>query len=281
LSRNRAVLALTGAWIAVGVLVGTAEWITVYRPLGTPWTTAVRGPVVAGLIWVPLTLGAIAAGRWWPILPLKPRGLILHLTLAAATSFVLNIAFNIVFFALGRAEGTPLAMLSNALAAGVQLLHLNAGAYLAIVVITALVPRQLRATAMPASPSAPTTTFAVRTGQETTVVPVEEVDWIEGAGDYARLHVGDRQYLLGERLKVLETRLDPNTFARVHRSAIVNLSRVRRLRHRSHGDYDAVLVDGAEVRVSRTYRSALAELLGAKEERPESVDSRKESPPPA
>lgn len=261
MSRNRAILALTGGWVAVGVLVGTAEWLTVYQARGLSWTAAVRGPVVAGLIWVPLTLGAIAAGRWWPILPVRPGGMMLHLSLAAATSFVLNLAFNVVFFALGWAEDTPMALLSNALTAGVQLLHLNAGAYLAIVVISALVPRQLLATAMPPTSSAPTTTFAVRTGQETTVVPVNEVDWIEGAGDYARLHVGDRQYLLGERLKVLETRLDPDTFARVHRSAIVNLSRVRRLRHRSHGDYDVVLADGAEVRVSRTYRSALTNLL--------------------
>lgn len=262
MSRSHAILALTGAWVAVGVLVGTAEWFTVYQPRGLSWAAAVRGPVVAGVLWVPLTLGAIAAGRWWPILPVRPRGVIVHLALAAATSFVLNVAFNIVFFTLGWAEGPPLAMLGSALASGIQLLHLNAGAYLAIVVIAALVPRQMHATAMPASSSAPATTFAVRTGQETTVIPVDEVDWIEGAGDYARLHVGDRQYLLGERLKVLETRLDPNMFARVHRSAIVNLSRVRRLRHRSHGDYDAVLTNGAEVRVSRTYRSALAQLLG-------------------
>jgi len=112
-----------------------------------------------------------------------------------------------------------------------------------------------------AGETVPAETLAVRTGQETMLVPVEEVDWIEGAGDYARLHVGDRQYLLGERLKRLEARLDRNTFARVHRSAIVNLSRLRRLQHRSHGDYDAVLVDGTEIRVSRTYRAALTRFV--------------------
>ena len=102
----------------------------------------------------------------------------------------------------------------------------------------------------------------MRIGQRTRVIPVGEIDWIEGAGDYARLHTAGESHLSGERLKDLERRLDPSSFARVHRSSIVNLERVRELKHVSHGDYEAVLHDGTVVRVSRSRRKAIERLLG-------------------
>ena len=76
------------------------------------------------------------------------------------------------------------------------------------------------------------------------------------------------------RLKRLEARLDPDRFVRVHRSAIVNVSAVRKLRHLGHGDYEAILDDGSMVRVSRTRRPQLAEVLGKREvEDPEAEPS--------
>ena len=88
------------------------------------------------------------------------------------------------------------------------------------------------------------------------VIPVAEIDWIGADDYYARLHVGAKSHLLRESLASLETRLDPRRFARVHRSAIVQVDRIRRL----HGD-EVVLRDGMRVAVSRRRRAAIEGLL--------------------
>ena len=104
--------------------------------------------------------------------------------------------------------------------------------------------------------------LTVRTGKKISVVPVDEIDWIEGAGDYARIQAGGRDYLMSERLRTLEETLDPDRFVRIHRSCIVNVDRIRELVHVSHGDYEAVLRDGTRLRVSRTRREELEKVLG-------------------
>ena len=60
-------------------------------------------------------------------------------------------------------------------------------------------------------------------------VRVDEIEWIEAAGNYARIHVGPRDHLLRETMKMLEARLDPEKFLRIHRSMIVNVERIRQL----------------------------------------------------
>ncbi len=77
-----------------------------------------------------------------------------------------------------------------------------------------------------------------------------------------QLHARGKEYLLRESLRKLETRLDPRRFARVHRSAIVNVSSVKQLRRRTHGEYVLVLEDGTELKLSRTHRDQLQLLLG-------------------
>lgn len=86
---------------------------------------------------------------------------------------------------------------------------------------------------------------------------VDEIDWIEAAGSYVRLHVGRDGHLLHEGITSVASRLDPTRFARVHRSTIVNLDRVRELQPWFHGDAIAILRDGTRIQVSRTYRDAL------------------------
>lgn len=89
------------------------------------------------------------------------------------------------------------------------------------------------------------------------VVPVGDIDWIEAADYYARLHTGARAHLLRETLASLEQRLDPARFLRVHRSAIVNLARVRAVESQLRGDAVAVLTSGARVRVTAARREEL------------------------
>ena len=101
--------------------------------------------------------------------------------------------------------------------------------------------------------------FAVRARGRVTLVPQEEVDWIEAQGDYACLHAGGREHLLRETMTGLEGRLD-GRFLRIHRSAIVNARRVRELRSLENGDFRVILEGGAELRLSRTHREAVQRL---------------------
>jgi two-component system LytT family response regulator len=103
--------------------------------------------------------------------------------------------------------------------------------------------------------------FPVRRGNEFTFIQAGDVDWIEGLGDYAGLHVGGRTHLIREPLTVLETRLDRTQFVRVHRSTIVQVERIVRVEPSANRDAVLTLRDGKTLRVSRTYRSRLQELL--------------------
>jgi two-component system, LytTR family, response regulator len=103
--------------------------------------------------------------------------------------------------------------------------------------------------------------FPVRRGNEFTFVQAADVDWIEGLGDYAGLHVGGKTHLIREALTSLETRLDQKQFVRIHRSTIVQVERVVRVEPSVNRDAVVTLRDGKTLRLSRTYRSRLEELL--------------------
>lgn len=92
-------------------------------------------------------------------------------------------------------------------------------------------------------------------------VSLEDVDWIETAGNYVRLHVASETHLIRTSLKRLLQRLDPARFVRIHRSAVVNLDRVRRVEPWFSGDYLALLETGDKLRISRTYRDRLLKLV--------------------
>jgi two-component system, LytTR family, response regulator len=105
------------------------------------------------------------------------------------------------------------------------------------------------------------TRLVVRDGSRVTFVRTEEIDWIDAAGNYARLHLGRTIHLLREPLKVLATRLDPERFLRVHRSAIVNLERITSVEPYFHGEYTLTLKDGTRLTSSRTHSARLRSLL--------------------
>jgi DNA-binding LytR/AlgR family response regulator len=98
---------------------------------------------------------------------------------------------------------------------------------------------------------------AVQIGRRTIFVKSASIDWIEADGNYLHLHVGRQQYVIRSGLGILESQLDPAQFARVHRSAIVNLDRVQELRTVAPGEYRVVLTDGTDLSVSRGYRDRL------------------------
>jgi len=99
--------------------------------------------------------------------------------------------------------------------------------------------------------------FTVRDGERYLLVRVIDVDWAEASANYVRLHVGPRTYQMRMTMADLERQLDPAQFTRIHRSAIVNLDRVREIRPEWHGEYEVALVTGATLRLSRGYRDRL------------------------
>ena len=101
--------------------------------------------------------------------------------------------------------------------------------------------------------------LAVKEGGNIVLVPVDEIDWIEAADNYVRLHRGKHYHLLRESLGRLEETLDQRRFARIHRSAMVNLSRIRALEPVPGGEYDVILTDGQRLTLSRGYRDRFQE----------------------
>jgi len=101
----------------------------------------------------------------------------------------------------------------------------------------------------------------LRSGTKSYYVDVDDIDWIESDNYYARIWTGVRSHLLRQSLSQLETSLNARQFVRVHRSAIVNVSRVGDIRQTGIGRYVVVLRDGTQVPLSRDRKRALHEAL--------------------
>jgi two-component system LytT family response regulator len=106
------------------------------------------------------------------------------------------------------------------------------------------------------------TRLVIKSAGRIVFLRVEEIDWVEAADNYVRVHAGKESHLIRETLQSLEKRLDPGKFLRIHRCSIVNLDRIRELQPIFHGDYAVKLADGTELTLSRNYREKLLEPLG-------------------
>jgi two-component system, LytTR family, response regulator len=97
----------------------------------------------------------------------------------------------------------------------------------------------------------------VRKKEEYVFLHVPEVDWIEAAGNYVRVHLAGATHLIRASMNELGSTLDPDHFLRIHRSAIVNLDRIAAIQPDGVSDYRVVLRSGAIVKVGRKYRDSL------------------------
>lgn len=104
--------------------------------------------------------------------------------------------------------------------------------------------------------------MVVKSGDRLFFLRTGDIDLIEAAGNYARLHVGAESYLLRETLNSIETRLPPDTFCRINRSHIVNIERIKELQPWFNGEYVVILRTGASLTLSRGYREKLQERFG-------------------
>jgi two-component system LytT family response regulator len=99
--------------------------------------------------------------------------------------------------------------------------------------------------------------FVVREKDKFIIVAAKDIDWIESAANYVELHSGKKVFLVRETMRTLESRLDPNQFARIHRSTIVNIARIKEITREGTGDFEVMLLDGTKLRMSRNYQSRL------------------------
>jgi two-component system LytT family response regulator len=104
---------------------------------------------------------------------------------------------------------------------------------------------------------APISRLVVKDGGRFLLVKTTDIDWISATGEYATLHSLGGVYLVRMAISALSDELDSHYFARIHRSTIVNLDRVREIQPHSHGDCEVILQDGTLLRLSRSYRSNL------------------------
>jgi two-component system LytT family response regulator len=104
--------------------------------------------------------------------------------------------------------------------------------------------------------------LVIKSKEQISMISVDEIDWIESAGDYIYVHSKSQKHLVRETLTSLEQRLNPQKFIRIHRSAIVNLEQVKTLRPNEHGDYDIFLLSGIKLKLSRTYRGHFEQATG-------------------
>jgi two-component system, LytTR family, response regulator len=105
------------------------------------------------------------------------------------------------------------------------------------------------------------TRLMVKTAGRVIFIRTEEIDWIEAYDNYLRLHVAGRAHLLRQTMNELEAALNPELFARIHRSTIVNLDRVKELRPHFNGEHLVILCDGTELKLSRSRREWLEQSL--------------------
>ena len=101
----------------------------------------------------------------------------------------------------------------------------------------------------------------VKTGGKVMFLRASDIEWIEAAGNYVKLHVGQDAFLFRESMKNMEARLDNDLFVRIHRSAIVNVNRIKELQPWFHGEYVVILHDGTRLMASRVFSDRLDRLI--------------------
>lgn len=103
--------------------------------------------------------------------------------------------------------------------------------------------------------------LAIKDGSEVTRVAVNDIQWIDAAGDYMCVHATDQTHIMRRTMKELENDLDPKKFVRAHRSAIVNIKFVQKMVSHISGEYHLILNNGTELKVSRSHRDRVKEMI--------------------
>lgn len=251
------------AWTLVA-LIGAAQaalrsWLGGRSP--DPGAALVRYlPILA--LWALATPAILWSAQRWPV---RGRRRLVHgaLHVVAGSAFVLAINVIVRLPILFQGEGGgPAALWSSTLVGLATYYHLALIVYLAIVGIGhVLNPEAESAGGADAVSRDGFQRLKLRTGEGFEFVAADQVDWIEADDNYTVVHAGERTIRARERLSDLESRLDPGRFARIHRSAIVQIPKIRELKSLSRGDHAVVLLDGTQLRLARSRTAALQAIL--------------------
>ncbi|MCA8887599.1 MAG: response regulator transcription factor [Parvularculaceae bacterium] len=103
--------------------------------------------------------------------------------------------------------------------------------------------------------------LSFKDGSKVVMLNADDIDWIDAAGDYMCIHAAGKTHIIRETMKTLQQRLDPSRFQRIHRSAIVNVKKVKELHPHSNGEYFVILENGNELKLSRSYKDVVARFL--------------------
>ena len=104
--------------------------------------------------------------------------------------------------------------------------------------------------------------LVIKASGRITFLSTDEVNWIQADDKYVHLHTGTVSPMVRQTLSAMEAQLDPKKFRRVHRSAIVNVERIKELQPLFSGEHSILLEDGTKLTLSRNYKDKLFELLG-------------------
>jgi two-component system, LytTR family, response regulator len=124
--------------------------------------------------------------------------------------------------------------------------------------------RILALVAAKAQPAGHLVRFIIKSAGRVFFLKSDEIDWIAAEGNYVSLHIGKGAHLFRAAIGTLEQQLDPAKFRRIHRSTIVNIDRIKQLQPWSRGDYQVVLKDGTELRLSHGFRQNLDKDVAGK-----------------
>lgn len=111
-------------------------------------------------------------------------------------------------------------------------------------------------------PSSVLERLIVKSGGRVIFIRIEEIDWLEAAGNYVKLHTGNESHLVRETMNNLEQQLPPQKFIRVHRSTIVNIEKIKELQPYFNGEYKVILHNNAHVILSRGFKDNFIRVLG-------------------
>jgi two-component system LytT family response regulator len=103
--------------------------------------------------------------------------------------------------------------------------------------------------------------LAIKSAGRIVFVKIEEIDWIEAAGNYVKLHVGEEMHLHRETMSGMESKLSPDQFLRIHRSTIVNIDRIKEIQPYFNGEHIVILDEKTKLTMSRRNRTKLQERI--------------------
>lgn len=246
------------AWSAVALLLATQGYLTSGRT--QPWWPSLGYSLAIFSVWAALTAPILMAVRRveataWSL----PRRLAAYAAGALVVSALHVGLFVLAYWPIYNDAGR----IPTRWAMGERMFVRNLGTnviFYAGVVGAGLFAVRRERRPLPTAPDI----LRARSRGAVRIVPLDQVDWIEAAGNYAQAHTASGAVLLDESLASLAARLPGDRFARIHRRAIVRLDRIVEVRSLGRGDADVVLSSGPALRLSRRYRDALAALLNGR-----------------